>query len=100
MIEAVNLHMQDNAEYLQEINSFTETTDPAKLKLKTQSAFEWMNIPEWQDFKLAVAKDKHLIDSAAVLTGVEPRLIVAVLVGEQIRLFNSSREAYKKWIGP
>ncbi len=25
---------------------------------------------------------------------------MSVLVGEQIRLFNSSREAYKKWIGP
>jgi hypothetical protein len=31
---------------------------------------------------------------------VEGRLIVSCLVGEQIRLFNSSREAYKKWIGP
>ena len=49
---------------------------------------------------ITVKKDKHLIDSVATLTGVEPRLIVSVLVGEQIRLFNSSREAYKKWIGP
>jgi hypothetical protein len=100
MIEAVNLYMQDNTAYHQEVNSFVDNSDPKHAKLKTRSVFEWMNIPEWQDFKLAVAKDKHLIDSAATLTGVEPRLIVAVLVGEQIRLFNSSREAYKKWIGP
>ena len=59
-----------------------------------------MNISEWQDFKIAVAKDTHLIDSVAKVTGVEARLIVACLVGEQIRLFNSNREAYKKWIGP
>ena len=59
-----------------------------------------MNISEWQDFKIAVAKDKKLIDSVQNLTGVESRLIVACLVGEQIRLFNSKREAYKKWIGP
>jgi len=100
MIEAVNLHMQENAEYHAELNQFVENSDPAQMQLKTKSVFEWMNIKEWQDFKLAVAKDKHLIDSAAYLTGVEPRMIVAVLVGEQIRLFNSSREAYKKWIGP
>ncbi len=100
MIEAVDLYMQENTAYHDEVNSFVESTDPRQMKLKTKSVFEWMNIPEWQDFKLAVAKDKHLIDSAAYLTGVEPRLIVAVLVGEQIRLFNSSREAYKKWIGP
>lgn len=100
MLEAVNLHMQENAEYQAELQKFQDASDPSQIKTKTNSVFEWMNISEWQDFKLAVAKDKHLIDSAAMMTGVEPRLIVAVLVGEQIRLFNSSREAYKKWIGP
>lgn len=100
MFEAVNLHMQQNAEYHAELDKFQESADPSRLKTQTRSVFEWMNINEWQDFKLAVVKDKHLIDSAAQVTGVEPRLIVAVLVGEQIRLFNSNREAYKKWIGP
>lgn len=100
MFQAVNLHMQNNTEYHEELNKFEESNDPKQVQAKTGSVFEWMNINEWQDFKLAVAKDKQLIDSAATLTGVEPRLIVAVLVGEQIRLFNSSREAYKKWIGP
>jgi len=100
MLEAVNIYLQDNQEYHTELTGFQENTDPTVFKLNSKSVFEWMNIPEWQDFKLAVAKDKPLIDSAAYLTGVEPRLIVAMLVGEQIRLFNSSREAYKKWIGP
>jgi len=99
MLQAVNLYMQDNEGYQADINKY-EISNDSKAKLNTRSVFEWMNIPEWQDFKLAVAKDKSLIDSAANLSGVEPRLIVAVLVGEQIRLFNSSREAYKKWIGP
>jgi hypothetical protein len=100
MIEAVNIRMQDNAAYLAEVAEFKPDKDPKQFNQNTRSIFEWMNIKEWQDFKLAVTKDKNLIDSAAYLTGVEPRLIVAVLVGEQIRLFNSSREAYKKWIGP
>lgn len=100
MLEAVNLRMQDQAAYLAEIAAYKPSDSSEQNQLKTRSIFEWMNIKEWQDFKLAVAKDKNLIDSAAFLTGVEPRLIVAVLVGEQIRLFNSSREAYKKWIGP
>jgi len=100
MIEAVDMYMQQDQEYFKEVNAFTESNDTKQTKLKAKSVFEWMNIPEWQDFKLAVAKDKPLIDSVAEVTGVEPRLIVSVLVGEQIRLFNSSREAYKKWIGP
>jgi hypothetical protein len=59
-----------------------------------------MNIAEWQDFKVAVLKDKLIIDSAARVCAMEPRTIVACLVAEQIRLFNSEREAYKRWIGP
>jgi len=100
MLQAVDLYMQGNEAYLAERNKNVPTSKVNQGKMNTNSIFEWMNIAEWQDFKLAVAKDKHLIDSAAFLTGVEPRLIVSMLVGEQIRLFNSNREAYKKWIGP
>jgi hypothetical protein len=100
MFEAVNLHMQDNEEYHNAIKEFNITNEEAENLYKNGSVFSWMNIGEWQIFKEAVAKDKYLIDSVAYLTGVEPRLIVSVLVGEQIRLFNSNREAYKKWIGP
>jgi hypothetical protein len=100
MVEAVNIRMQDNSQYLSEINEFNDSVAQDSKQTKSKSVFEWMNIPEWKDFKLAVAKDKPLIDSVAKVTGVEPRLIVSMLVGEQIRLFNSNREAYKKWIGP
>lgn len=100
MVQAVNLQLQENETYQAELKAFDEKKFNEKELISTKSAFEWMNIPEWQVFKLAVLKDKHLIDSVALVTGVEPRLIVSVLVGEQIRLFNSSREAYKKWIGP
>lgn len=94
MIEAASIHLKDNVSFMNEVNS------PLPTNAREGSIFDWMNISEWQDFKLAVAKDKHLIDSASVITGVESRMIVAVLVGEQIRLFNSNREAYKKWIAP
>jgi len=100
MVGAVNLYMQDNKGYNSEISEFDIKNAKDSTKRNSGSVFEWMNISEWGDFKLAVAKDKPLIDSVANLTDVEPRLIVAVLVGEQIRLFNSEREAYKKWIGP
>ncbi len=100
MIDAANIYMKNNPEYLKEVGQNTEIFEKKNRTANPGSVFDWMNITEWQDFKLAVAKDKALIDSAAHLTGVEPRMIVSVLVGEQIRLFNSDREAYKKWIGP
>ncbi len=98
MMGAVNLKMKDNPDYIREIGHSSK--EKPSNGAHSGSVFEWMNIPEWQVFKEAVSKDKPLIDSVANLTGVEPRLIVSILVGEQIRLFNSTREAYKKWIGP
>jgi hypothetical protein len=100
MLDAVDMYLQDNQQYLSEIAKYQSEKKLPRPEYIYGSIFEWMNISEWTDFKLAVAKDKQLIDSVANLTGVESRLIVSVLVGEQIRLFNSNREAYKKWIGP
>lgn len=66
----------------------------------TRNVYEWMNMEEWKDFKIAVVKDKQQIDSAAEILEIQPRIIVSVLVGEQIRLFTSIREVYKNVIAP
>lgn len=99
MLDAVDLQLKDDKVYQQKLSK-RKWQHKSDRKLTGLSAYEWMNISEWQDFRIAVGKDKKLIDSVARQTGVESRLIVACLVGEQIRLFNSKREAYKKWIGP
>ena len=60
----------------------------------------WMGGVEWPALKQAILRDSALINEAGRLTGVEPRLIVGCLVAEQIRLFNSKREMFKKYLGP
>ena len=99
MLDAVDLQLKENRQYQKALSKIKFDAKHTK-EVSNLSAFEWMNIAEWKTFKEAVSKDKKLIDSVAKQTGVEGRLIVSCLVGEQIRLFNSSREAYKKWIGP
>ena len=99
MLDAVDLQLKDNKTYKRALSKIKFNSKKIK-EVSNLSAFDWMNIAEWKTFKEAVSKDKKLIDSVAKQTGVEGRLIVSCLVGEQIRLFNSSREAYKKWIGP
>lgn len=99
MLDAIDIQLKEDKSYQSALSAFKKK-QKSRIRASKFSVFEWMNIMEWGDFKIAVAKDKELIDSAANATGVEARLIVACLVGEQIRLFNSSREAYKKWIGP
>ncbi len=102
MLDIIQITLDKNDPYLKAVQHFNKTkkVDFGKNKISNKNAFNWVNFPEWEDFKLAVEKDKYLIDSVAKTTGVEARLIVSCLVGEQIRLFNSKRETYKKIISP
>ena len=100
MLDAADLHLKEDAAYISEIKQYKTDKSNFNLKRTKLSVYEWMNMSEWTDFKIAVEKDRKMIDSVAKMTDVEARLIVSCLVGEQIRLFNSDREAYKKWIGP
>lgn len=61
---------------------------------------EWASLPEWQTLKMAILKDKGLIDSASQTSGVPSRLIVAELATEQMRFFFDDRESYKKFFEP
>lgn len=98
MIQAIQLELIDSTEL---VNDMKARTVSQKNRIASdKNAFSWMNIIEWEDFKIAVAKDSLIIDSVSRVTRVEPRLIVAVLLGEQMRLFNSSREVYKQVINP
>lgn len=98
MLDAIDIRMQKNKRYQKMMKEFKHKK--FNKKVTGLSVFEWMNIDEWKYFKEAVAKDKIYIDSAAKVTGVEPRYIVACLVGEQVRLFNSRRERYKEFVAP
>ncbi len=101
MLGAIDLNLIDSAEYCNKVKACEAQFPVYRSKWSdTLNIFEWMNIAEWADFKVAVVKDTAVIDSAAAVMGVEPRLIVSVLLGEQMRLFNSTREVYKNVIRP
>ncbi len=60
----------------------------------------WQNTEEWQVLSEAIIKDAPVIDRAASAAGVSPRLIVADLVVEQLRLFFTERAFYKQFFAP
>lgn len=62
--------------------------------------YYWSTLPEWQTIKAAIIKDQAVINRAALTAGVSPRLIVTQLVVEQLRLFYTERESYKKFFEP
>ncbi len=100
MIAACELYINNEPQYASLLRTQRQKLASTKSNSPEKHAILWMNTPEWGALKEAILKDKALIDSAAYVTGVEPRMIVACLIGEQIRLFNSKREMYKKYLGP
>ena len=100
MFDAMNLQLINNEEIQDRFTDGEKYFISHRQNNSTTSIFPWMNTEEWLVLREAIAKDSVQIDSAARVTGVESRLIVSCLVGEQIRLFNSSRETYKKVLAP
>lgn len=54
----------------------------------------------WVAFRQAVAKDVPMITRVSKETGIPPRLLVAILVPEQMRLFYSDRAIFKQFFQP
>lgn len=99
MLDVVDLKLREDESYQSERKQLNKRL-AAKGEISNLSVFDWMNVIEWSYFKEALAKDKKWIDSAAHVSGVESRTIVAALVGEQVRLFNSRRERFKNYVAP
>lgn len=76
-------------------NSKTNIPKPEKPGMR-----DWNKTYEWGIIKSALSKDVSVIQKAANDSGVPSRIIVSQLVVEQLRLFFSEREAFKKWFEP
>lgn len=74
--------------------------DYNKKHQSVQEISAWRLTPEWQVLREAIAKDKEIINQVSKLVEVNSRLIVGVLVVEQLRLYNSEREIYKQFFQP
>ncbi len=60
----------------------------------------WAESEEWKVMETAIRKDQATLTRAAHDSGVPARLILANLVAEQLRLFFTDRENYKKFFYP
>lgn len=61
---------------------------------------DWAKNEEWNILKQAIVKDAGAIYRASYDAKVDPRLLVAVLVPEQLRLFHSERAIFEKIFSP
>lgn len=99
MLAAVSLYASDSDDYVSFMKEL-EAVIAKQPQRNNPNVIPWMNTVEWEYLRQSILKDSALINEAGRLTGVEPRMIVGCLVGEQIRLFNTKREMVKKYLGP
>ncbi len=99
MITAAGMYMDDDSEWEALSDRISDIIN-ATPQRQRGNIIPWMERPEWLALKEAICSDSALINEAGRLTGVEPRLIVGCLIGEQMRLMNSDRENIKKFLGP
>jgi len=74
--------------------------DYFKNQTGSQTDAAWSQGEEWQVLKQAILKDTGSINAAAQKADVKPRMIVATLIVEQLRLFYSDREVFKSIFAP
>lgn len=65
-----------------------------------QASLSWRSTPDWDVLKEAIVKDEKVIKRVSSETGIPARLIVSLLVGEQLRLYTSEREVFKQFFQP
>lgn len=99
MLAAARIYMDQNPA-LDSLGDRIEALLIAAPQRQQRNVIPWMDNPEWTVLKQAILRDSALINRAADLTGVEARLIVGCLIGEQVRLFHTDREVLKQYLGP
>ncbi len=103
MIYAANMYLKDDSigkQYRAVLDDVMVSYQNYQGQMTPENLIPWMNDSGWVVLKKAILRDAAEIKKAGEITGVDPRLIVACTVGEQIRLFNSKREDLKRYLGP
>ena len=68
--------------------------------LNDQKNLSWINTEEYLSLKETLKKEKNTLDRVEKETDIKPRLIISLLFVEQMRLYNSERELFKKVFEP
>lgn len=68
--------------------------------LSDNTSFSWMNTSEYLTIKEGLKKEKNTLYRTEKETGIKSRMIVSILFVEQMRLFNSDTELFKRIFEP
>ncbi len=103
MLFAVQLRLPVNGVVFQSWSACDDATRAMTLpplSPSTVSIFPWLNTSEWSTVSTAFTKDVAVVTKVSGQVGVPARLIVAVAMVEQLRLYFTEREVFEKIFQP
>jgi hypothetical protein len=98
------LRMMASAElYLKDSSTYTTSIKDCEVKAPESPSIQlypWRETPEWSVLREALKKEAPTIVRAAKDAGVPARILVTMIVPEQLRFYTSEREVYKRYFEP
>ncbi len=95
------LSKNESAKVISEMQfALRDGINAARKKVFPNVSFAWADSEEWQTLAAALTKDRETIRRAAYDAGISPRVLVSVVIAEQLRFFTSDRESFKKFFEP
>lgn len=80
--------------------TFTHTSPSENNNKPLPVKSSWLTQEEWAVIKEAIIRDRESIYKASALLDVDSRLIVSIIMVEQLRLFTDDRELFKRVFAP
>ncbi len=85
-------------------NTFANTGATSTKIISSQKGLQskpiWTKTEEWGVIHNAIIRDREPIYKAAALLDIKPRTLVSIIMVEQMRLFSSDRELFKRVFAP
>lgn len=101
MIETASLRFKDNAMFQNDMFVCSNTSYDSRSAVSLpNTAYAWADSDEWALMKEVFARDQDVIRKAAHDAGVEPRILLGGVIGEQFRFFGNRRESFKQYFEP
>jgi hypothetical protein len=82
------------------VDATDKNLETVRMQVFPDIDFSWLQSSEWQTLKVALVRDRQSIERAANDAGISPRVLVSVVIAEQLRFFTSDRESFKKFFEP
>lgn len=79
---------------------FRNSMESTRKAVFPDTSFAWVKSDEWIALSGALTKDREVIRKAASDASISPRILVSVVIAEQIRFFTSDRENFKRVFEP